>query len=100
MAGTSYVNMDSLNDISASMKSSAGLLSSYMSEFSTAAGTVTNGWNDDENSAIFSQKISDFSSACSSLISEITKYADFMADCANNKYTPAQSDALKAMGGS
>lgn len=99
MAGTSYVSMDSLNEISASMKSSAALLSTYMSEFSTAAGNVTNGWSDDENSGIFAQKVSEFSSAGNSLISEITNYADFMADCANNKYSPAQSDALKTMGG-
>lgn len=99
MAGTSYVNMDSLKEISNNMKSSAGLLTTYISEFSTAAGNVTNGWSDDENSAIFSQKISEFSTAVNSLITEINQYAAFITDCVDNKYGPAQSDALNTMGG-
>ena len=95
----SYVNMDNLNEIAASFNAAAAELSNYLGDLSTAAGNVANGWNDDSNSGIFSQKIGEFSAATGSLIAEITNYANFMADCANNKYTPAQQNAINTMGG-
>ncbi len=93
----SYVNMDKLNEIASSLNSCATALSGHMTEFSSGTGKVVNGWNDDTNSAIFQQKVTEFSTATNALIAEITNYANFMADCANNKYIPAQQDAIKAM---
>ena len=67
----SYVNMDQLSNIASQMQSAVPLLQQYLSEFSTGAGNVTKGWSDDENSAIFSQKVSEFSQATTALITEI-----------------------------
>jgi hypothetical protein len=95
----SYVNMDQLSNIASQMQEAVPLLQQYLSEFSTGAGNVTKGWSDDENSGIFSQKITEFSTATTSLITEIDNYAKFMADCCSNKYIPAQEDAKSTMAG-
>ncbi len=95
----SYVNMEKLSTIASNIQTAVPLLTNYLSEFSTGAGNVTKGWSDDENSAIFSQKVSEFSTATTALIGEIDAYSKFISDCVSNKYTPSQENAKNTMAG-